>query len=229
MDDSNGNTQTGNVQDTYFFDYVPDNSDDDSNNLPYDDYLDNNDNNNSSNNCTSHNSYKCYNGSVYWYDSCNKVEELKEACVSGEECLFGTCIEDNDPPNPPVVPVLPSCGNNILEEKEYCDGIELAGETCASFGFSLGTLACNAYCTFDISGCYNPGDSSEDSENDSECVLTSFYACNQGDVYWYDSCGNPSQVKEYCSSSQVCNQNQCEEDNGGYSLPPPPQIPNIPS
>lgn len=36
------------------------------------------------------------------------------------------------------------CGNGIREITEFCDGTDLAGLTCADFGFTGGTLACSA-------------------------------------------------------------------------------------
>jgi hypothetical protein len=45
------------------------------------------------------------------------------------------------------------CGDNLINTAgEMCDGSNLGGETCASFGFSGGTLACSS-CRFDLSGC----------------------------------------------------------------------------
>lgn len=46
------------------------------------------------------------------------------------------------------------CGNNVKEGGEACDGGDLGGQTCQSRGFTGGTLACNANCTFDTSGCF---------------------------------------------------------------------------
>ncbi len=46
-----------------------------------------------------------------------------------------------------------SCGNSWLDSGEDCDTIDLAGQTCASQGFSGGTLACASDCTFDTTGC----------------------------------------------------------------------------
>ena len=48
---------------------------------------------------------------------------------------------------------LPGCGNGVVEGAESCDGVDLGGETCASLGFSSGSLACTAGCGFDVSGC----------------------------------------------------------------------------
>jgi len=47
-----------------------------------------------------------------------------------------------------------TCGNNIREGSEACDGTDLAGQTCISRGFTGGTLACSSNCmSFDTSGC----------------------------------------------------------------------------
>jgi hypothetical protein len=43
---------------------------------------------------------------------------------------------------------------------ESCDGTNLGASTCATLGFSGGTLACNAGCTFDTSGCNHCGSDS---------------------------------------------------------------------
>jgi hypothetical protein len=48
---------------------------------------------------------------------------------------------------------LPGCGNDLVDAAgEQCDGSNLGGETCASLGFTSGTLACSA-CQFDTSNC----------------------------------------------------------------------------
>jgi hypothetical protein len=47
------------------------------------------------------------------------------------------------------------CGNNVKEAGESCDGTDLGGQTCQTQGFSSGTLACNANCTFNTTGCIN--------------------------------------------------------------------------
>ncbi len=58
------------------------------------------------------------------------------------------------------------CGNGVLDAAigEVCDGMDLAGATCASTGFTSGTLGCSASCrSFDTTQCgpaqCGPGDS----------------------------------------------------------------------
>jgi len=51
--------------------------------------------------------------------------------------------------------IAASCNNdNVKDAGEACDGTDLAGETCADFGFVGGTLKCSS-CVFDTSGCAN--------------------------------------------------------------------------
>lgn len=50
-----------------------------------------------------------------------------------------------------------SCGNDLLEPGEQCDGEALGGSTCLNlFGYG-GTLACAEQCTYDLGQCYPPG------------------------------------------------------------------------
>jgi serine protease AprX len=47
------------------------------------------------------------------------------------------------------------CGNGILEAGEGCDGSNLGGQTCQTFGFNSGSLTCNANCSLNTSACVN--------------------------------------------------------------------------
>jgi hypothetical protein len=52
----------------------------------------------------------------------------------------------------------PICGNGVIESGEQCDGSNLGGLTCQSFGFQKGTLACDSSsCQFDTSSCIGSG------------------------------------------------------------------------
>lgn len=52
--------------------------------------------------------------------------------------------------------VTPICGNDIIQSGEFCDGDDLGGYNCASFG-ELGDLKCESDCSaFDFSDCYIP-------------------------------------------------------------------------
>jgi len=49
---------------------------------------------------------------------------------------------------------VPICGDNKAEQGEACDGSDLNGKSCQSFGYTSGTLSCNS-CQFDTSQCSN--------------------------------------------------------------------------
>lgn len=66
--------------------------------------------------------------------------------------LSGGSIVVHQPPSP--LGCNPAeCGNNVREGYEQCDGSDLGGYDCTSFGASGGTLACDGKCSFDFSGC----------------------------------------------------------------------------
>jgi hypothetical protein len=53
-----------------------------------------------------------------------------------------------------VTAIVPGvCGNGIKEINEQCDGSDFGGQTCFNFGYSGGSLSCNANCTLNFSGC----------------------------------------------------------------------------
>ncbi|MBU1240011.1 hypothetical protein KKF84_22540 [Myxococcota bacterium] len=73
------------------------------------------------------------------------------------------------------------CGNGTVDtsEGEVCDGDNLNGQTCLSFGYTGGELSCNSYCELDTTACTGSetcGDGLVQTENGEECdgsILTS--------------------------------------------------------
>ncbi|MGM5488855.1 MAG: hypothetical protein ACQESG_07955 [Nanobdellota archaeon] len=42
-----------------------------------------------------------------------------------------------------------------------------------------------------------------------DCEPHSYKACYDGDVYWHDSCGQPEEIAEICTSAEICEQKSC--------------------
>ncbi len=50
-----------------------------------------------------------------------------------------------------------TCGDNIVDPGEACDGIDLGGQSCPQLGFYGGDLSCNPDCTLDLGPCQATG------------------------------------------------------------------------
>jgi hypothetical protein len=91
---------------------------------------------------------------------------MLEACdgtdFGGDTCVslgFGggslSCSGDCQTVNTGGCTALPSCGDNMLNGSEQCEGADLGGATCMSLGWDMGSLSCNADCTYNETNCAN--------------------------------------------------------------------------
>lgn len=48
---------------------------------------------------------------------------------------------------------VPGCGDGVMDIGESCDTLDLNGKSCATEGFSSGTLSCTASCSFNTTAC----------------------------------------------------------------------------
>jgi len=62
------------------------------------------------------------------------------------------------------------CGNGIQEGDEPCDGSDFGGQSCLSFGFDQGSLAC-AGCSIDLRGCSGKERCSDGRDNDGDFIV----------------------------------------------------------
>lgn len=107
--------------------------------------------------CTNGEPVSCGDGEQAGSEQCDGVDLGGESCISlgwdggqlacSPACSFDTSGCTKDQPNP--------CPDGNKDPGEQCDGGDLGGESCASQGFSGGSLNCTANCTFDTSECTN--------------------------------------------------------------------------
>ncbi len=97
----------------------------------------------------------CGNGAIDAGEECDGADLQGNDCMGlGFDggvlaCDAKTCMFDTTGCN-----AAPGCGNGIVDPGEQCDGADLQGFDCTSFGFAGGVLTCDPVtCTFDTSGC----------------------------------------------------------------------------
>jgi len=90
------------------------------------------------------------------------IDDPRDGCdpLAGGAGCFGICVavEDCDPSREQcgscLAPDGQFCGDGDRQGSEECDGGDLAGLSCSSFGFSGGgSLRCTSSCGIDTSGC----------------------------------------------------------------------------
>lgn len=116
----------------------------------------------------------------------------------------------------------PYCGDgSINTPSEYCDGSDLAAQTCASYlanPEATGSLSCTSSCTFDTSGCSIPtnsntvssgssgggggggGGSIGSSRNSGSALCLEDWICTE-----WDSCSNGIQERSCTQRNTNCN------------------------
>ncbi len=55
-----------------------------------------------------------------------------------------------------TINLIPKCGNGILELNEVCDTTNFGGNTCATYGFSAGSLSCSSCTSIITTACFTP-------------------------------------------------------------------------
>ena len=135
---------------------------------------------------------------------------------AGEACDDGNDV-DGDGCESSCVPT--ACGNGVIDGPEHCDGNAFDGQTCASLGFTSGTLYCSNTCRFDTERCEIAvcGDGRTSTGE----------ACDDGNRVSGDGCSRDC-VVEYCGDGRLSAGEQCDGVNVrgltcasfGYALAP---------
>jgi len=129
---------------------------------------------------------------------------------SGEQCDDGNTVSGDGCSS---ICDTESCGDGIVQSglSEECDGSNLNGSTCATFGYSQGSLSCSDSCKFVKTGCSNLATSSvcgngtqESGEECDDHNTTSGDGCSA--ACKTESCGDgivQSGLSEECDGSNL--------------------------
>lgn len=77
------------------------------------------------------------------------------------------------------------CGDGMVEGSEQCDGADLGGHTCATQGFTAGTVTCDSTCHLVTTGCTKCGNG----------VLEAGEQCDDGNMMSGDGCSATCQTE----------------------------------
>lgn len=109
---------------------------------------------------------------------------------SGEQCDDGNVISGDGCNS---VCKSENCGDGIVQSdlNEECDGTNLNGSSCATFGYSLGSLSCGGTCKFDKTGCSNPIPAPVCGNG----VKETGEQCDDGNTFNWDGCSSACQAE----------------------------------
>ena len=151
--------------------------------------------------CNSHDYSACYQDNVYWFDSCNNVEEIKEQCDYG--CLDGECTI--------YVECTDTDGGKEYGLKGTCSDSTGSGtDTCSSDGSR--SILWEYYCDGNLCALDGPIEGNCVDGALVTCSPHDHVDCYDGNVYWFDSCGEREELQQQCPegcTDGVCNTNPC--------------------
>ena len=108
-----------------------------------------------------------------------------------------------------------TCGNNVIESGEQCEGSNFNGITCSSFGYSLGDLLC-VNCAIDLSGCSNSGGGGG-GYNPALCgngYREVGEECDDGNSLSGDGCSSYCRIENHhCGNGILETGEQCDDGN----------------
>jgi hypothetical protein len=151
--------------------------------------------------------------------------------AAGAHTFTVTAFDNATPPNTgseSYTFVVGTCGDGVAEGTEDCDGSDLVGQTCFGLGYTTGTLACSATCTFDTTGCTTCGNNVIEAGEFCDADQVGSATCasvgggfNDGTLVCNNTCtGYSTEFCGTCGNGVVENTEQCDgSDTAGLGCP----------
>ena len=145
---------------------------------------------NSSPGCNSHEYASCSDNDLYWFDSCNQIETIKQDC--GES-------------------VVRPWGDNYCQEGNVYEQMSSATRGCRNKDCYLDQFSHSRL----AQDCEGRGCTDGACDSSPSCYSHDYYQCYNNDVYWYNSCNQRESKKTECGSSSTGSwgSNYCKSGN----------------
>ncbi|MEM4649563.1 MAG: hypothetical protein QXP78_02715 [Candidatus Bathyarchaeia archaeon] len=138
----------------------------------------------------------CYQNSVYWFDNCGSRRDLNKTCEEGEVCEDGECVAGMIIPNECEIEGMAFC----IQDYVY---------NCTRSALRNLVKQLLQDCALDDKICQNGACVPR-------CIPTNFtyrLGCHNGNVYWFDDCGNLREIKQQCVLGTYCSNGVCLVSN----------------
>jgi len=158
--------------------------------------------------CLSHSYKQCSNGDVYWYDSCNVIEEIFDNCGVNEECSNAECVESCIPG---YVGAKSCSENNVIQNYQYedCSTTSEIIQTCGIDTCEDGvcvSAACPLKPSWAIPGEWSICENDQMNRINYQCnIVTNF---EWGQYTETQSC--ECSINEQCADDEICTDYNCE-------------------
>jgi hypothetical protein len=159
----------------------------------------------------------CYYCGNYICETGENTTNCQVDCQFAVNCGNGLCESGETLSNCPSDCYASGvCGNGIVETGEACDGSNLGGKTCLTYGYNQGTLTCYSTCQANISNCSNTG-TVELCYNGIDDDGDGYVDCDDADCWSLYECSNPYCGNSVCEIGELVN--TCPSDCSNASCP----------
>jgi hypothetical protein len=133
--------------------------------------------------CTPHGSVDCFNGDLWWYNSCGDREGIADDCNSNETCRNDACIPNQ------------TCTSH--DHRQCYGGDSYWYDSCGERETLVDDCTSNEICQYG------------ECVTEQTCTSHVDLRCDEGHPYWFNSCGEKEEREDYCRNYEVCEDGAC--------------------
>ncbi|MEI8348714.1 MAG: hypothetical protein WCI77_01035 [Candidatus Omnitrophota bacterium] len=158
--------------------------------------------------CTNNAEQKCFNGNVYWYDSCGNKGNLYDTCGSEETCNNGYCSSTRT-----TCPYGCCDSDDRYFDKSCSSGYECKSQSCEKICTSKYSTKCYNNDVYYYDSCGSKETIKYDCKIDEKC--NGNYCVSTKSACPHECCiGNQNYFDKSCPGKDNCENNKCIEHKG---------------